>query len=130
LLALSRPGDTGPVVVIEVPGFDAVVLRCDATVPRDAFGDRVWDNPALDAAASGGAIINVSSVHQVIPKPRFLGYSVSKGGTFTGPGIAELLHSATIGICGGVTVDQLAHAVPSFPTVSEVWLELLQAYGL
>jgi glucose 1-dehydrogenase len=28
----------------------------------------------------GGAIVNVSSVHQVIPKPRFLGYSVSKGG--------------------------------------------------
>jgi glucose 1-dehydrogenase len=27
-----------------------------------------------------GAIVNVSSVHQVIPKPRFLGYSVSKGG--------------------------------------------------
>ena len=27
-----------------------------------------------------GVIINVSSVHQVIPKPRFLGYSVSKGG--------------------------------------------------
>jgi glucose 1-dehydrogenase len=28
----------------------------------------------------GGAIVNVSSVHQLIPKPRFLGYSVSKGG--------------------------------------------------
>lgn len=28
----------------------------------------------------GGAIVNVSSVHQVIPKPRFVGYSVSKGG--------------------------------------------------
>ena len=27
-----------------------------------------------------GAIVNVSSVHQLIPKPRFLGYSVSKGG--------------------------------------------------
>jgi len=27
-----------------------------------------------------GAIINVSSVHQIIPKPRFLSYSVSKGG--------------------------------------------------
>lgn len=27
-----------------------------------------------------GAIINVSSVHQVIPKPRFIGYAVSKGG--------------------------------------------------
>lgn len=27
-----------------------------------------------------GAIVNVSSVHQIIPKPRFVGYSVSKGG--------------------------------------------------
>ena len=27
-----------------------------------------------------GSIVNISSVHQVIPKPRFLGYSVSKGG--------------------------------------------------
>ena len=27
-----------------------------------------------------GAIVNISSVHQVIPKPKFLGYSVSKGG--------------------------------------------------
>jgi dihydrolipoamide dehydrogenase len=52
------------------------------------------------------------------------------GATFTGPGIAELLHSATVAICGGVTVDQLQHAVPSFPTVSEVWLHLLEAYGL
>jgi glucose 1-dehydrogenase len=32
------------------------------------------------AAGQPGVIINVSSVHQVIPKPRFLGYSVSKGG--------------------------------------------------
>jgi glucose 1-dehydrogenase len=28
----------------------------------------------------GGAVVNVSSVHQLIPKPRFAGYSVSKGG--------------------------------------------------
>ncbi len=28
----------------------------------------------------GGVIVNVSSVHQVIPKPNYLGYSVSKGG--------------------------------------------------
>ena len=47
-----------------------------------------------------------------------------------GPGIQELLHSATVAICGGVTVDRLRHAVPSFPTVSEVWLHLLEAYGL
>jgi pyruvate/2-oxoglutarate dehydrogenase complex dihydrolipoamide dehydrogenase (E3) component len=52
------------------------------------------------------------------------------GATFTGPGLQELLHSATIAITGAVTVDRLWHAVPSFPTVSEVWLHLLEAYGL
>jgi dihydrolipoamide dehydrogenase len=52
------------------------------------------------------------------------------GATFTGPGLQELLHSATVAVCGGVTVDQLRHAVPSFPTVSEVWLHLIEAYGL
>ena len=52
------------------------------------------------------------------------------GATFTGPGVQELLHSATVAICGEVSVDRLWHAVPSFPTVSEVWLYLLEAYGL
>ncbi len=52
------------------------------------------------------------------------------GATFTGPGIQELLHSATIAIAGEVTLDRLWHAVPAFPTVSEVWLHLLEAYGL
>jgi dihydrolipoamide dehydrogenase len=52
------------------------------------------------------------------------------GATFTGPALQELLHSATIAIAGNVTLDQLWHAVPSFPTVSEVWLRLLEAYGL
>jgi pyruvate/2-oxoglutarate dehydrogenase complex dihydrolipoamide dehydrogenase (E3) component len=52
------------------------------------------------------------------------------GATFTGPGTADLLHSATVAIAGEVTLDRLWHAVPSFPTVSEVWLRLLEAYGL
>jgi pyruvate/2-oxoglutarate dehydrogenase complex dihydrolipoamide dehydrogenase (E3) component len=52
------------------------------------------------------------------------------GATFTGPGVAELLHSATIAIVGEVPLDRLWHAVPSFPTVSEVWLRLLEEYGL
>ena len=52
------------------------------------------------------------------------------GATFTGPGIQELLHSATVAIAGEVTLDRLWHAVPSFPTVSEVWLRLLEQYGL
>jgi pyruvate/2-oxoglutarate dehydrogenase complex dihydrolipoamide dehydrogenase (E3) component len=52
------------------------------------------------------------------------------GATFTGPGTAELLHSATIAIVAKVPLRELWHAVPSFPTLSEVWLKLLEAYGL
>jgi dihydrolipoamide dehydrogenase len=52
------------------------------------------------------------------------------GATFTGPGVGELLHAATIAIAGEVPLDVLWHAVPSFPTISEVWLRLLEQYGL
>ena len=52
------------------------------------------------------------------------------GATFVGPALAELLHSATVAIAGRVPVDWLRHAVPSFPTVSEVWLTLLTEYGV
>lgn len=50
------------------------------------------------------------------------------GATFVGPGIGELLHSATIAVAGEVPIDRLWHAVPSYPTISEVWLRLLEAY--
>jgi pyruvate/2-oxoglutarate dehydrogenase complex dihydrolipoamide dehydrogenase (E3) component len=50
------------------------------------------------------------------------------GATFVGPGVAELVHAATIAIVAEVTVDQLWHAVPSFPTLSELWLRLLEAH--
>ncbi|WP_248962858.1 dihydrolipoyl dehydrogenase family protein [Sphaerisporangium perillae] len=52
------------------------------------------------------------------------------GVTFAGPDTAELLHSATIAVTAEVPLERLWHAVPSFPTVSEVWLRLLEAYGL
>jgi pyruvate/2-oxoglutarate dehydrogenase complex dihydrolipoamide dehydrogenase (E3) component len=52
------------------------------------------------------------------------------GATFTGPDVQELLHSATIAIVADAPLDTLWHAVPSFPTVSEVWLRLLETYGL
>ena len=48
----------------------------------------------------------------------------------TEPGVQELLHSATIAVIGEVPLERLWHCVPSFPTVSEVWLRLLEAYGL
>lgn len=52
------------------------------------------------------------------------------GATFTGPGVGEMLHAATIAVVGEVPLDRLWHAVPAFPTVSEVWLRLMEAYGL
>jgi dihydrolipoamide dehydrogenase len=48
------------------------------------------------------------------------------GATFVGPDVAELLHSATVAIVGEVPLSRLWHAVPSFPTISEVWLRLLE----
>ncbi|MFD9357748.1 dihydrolipoyl dehydrogenase family protein [Streptomyces sp. NPDC060031] len=50
------------------------------------------------------------------------------GATFVGPGAAELLHAATIAVAGEVPIERLWHAVPAFPTISEVWLRLLEAY--
>ena len=49
------------------------------------------------------------------------------GATFTGVDVAESLHAATIAVIGEVSIDRLAHAVPCFPTRSEVWLNLLEA---
>jgi dihydrolipoamide dehydrogenase len=51
------------------------------------------------------------------------------GATFTGPEIDNLLHSATIAVSARVPLSRLWHAVPSYPTVSEVWLRLLEGYG-
>jgi dihydrolipoamide dehydrogenase len=52
------------------------------------------------------------------------------GCTFVGRNVGELLHSATIAVVGEVPLERLWHAVPSYPTISEVWLRLLEAYGL
>ena len=52
------------------------------------------------------------------------------GATITGAEVAEALHAATIAVVGEVPLDDLWHAVPAFPTRSELWLRLLEAYGL
>jgi dihydrolipoamide dehydrogenase len=50
------------------------------------------------------------------------------GLTLVGPGATELLHAATIAVAGQVPIARLWHAVPCFPTISELWLRLLEAY--
>jgi pyruvate/2-oxoglutarate dehydrogenase complex dihydrolipoamide dehydrogenase (E3) component len=52
------------------------------------------------------------------------------GMTLTGHGVGETIHAATIAVAGEVTLDRLWHAVPSYPTISEIWLRLLETYGL
>ncbi len=51
------------------------------------------------------------------------------GATFTGFETAELLHAATIAVVGEIPLALLRHAVAAYPTRSEVWLKLLEAYG-
>ena len=55
--------------------------------------------------------------------------NVLVGATFVGPTAGEMLHAATIAIVGGVTLNTLWHAVPAFPTMSELWLRFLKSYG-
>ena len=76
------------------------------------------------AAAWGQGIDNTSQL--VIDRER----RVVVGATFVGPQVGEMIHAATIAIVGEVTLDQLWHAVPSFPTMSEMWLRFLEAYGM
>jgi len=52
------------------------------------------------------------------------------GVTFAGPGVGDLIHAATVAVVGQVPLDRLWHAVPSYPTISEIWLRLLETYGL
>ena len=52
------------------------------------------------------------------------------GATITGHEVAEFLQAATIAVVGEVTLERLFHAVPAFPTRSEIWLYLLEELGV
>ncbi len=51
------------------------------------------------------------------------------GLTLVGPEVGEMIHAATIAVVAGVPIARLWHAVPSYPTMSEIWLRLLETYG-
>ncbi|QRP44271.1 NAD(P)/FAD-dependent oxidoreductase [Amycolatopsis sp. FDAARGOS 1241] len=105
---------------------DPEVASVGLTEARDGSADRVVD---IDIAVAGSALHAdgyAGKARMVVDTER----GVVLGVTFVGPDVAELLHSATIAVVGEVPLDRLWHAVPSFPTISEVWLRLLEAYGL
>lgn len=84
-----------------------------------------YDSKSIAAATTRGTD-TIGTNQLVIDDDRH----VVVGATFVGPDSGELLHSATIAIVGEVPLDRLWHAVPSFPTMSELWLRFLEALGL
>jgi dihydrolipoamide dehydrogenase len=111
-----------PQVVFTDPQIASVGLTEAAARER---GLDVW-TAAQDLSAVAGASL-VSDAYRgwaklVVDADR----AVVVGATFVGPDVAELLHSATVAVVGEVPLDRLWHAVPAYPTVSEVWLRLLE----
>ncbi|OAP61397.1 hypothetical protein AYL99_03600 [Fonsecaea erecta] len=54
--------------------------------------------------------------------------NVLVGATFVGREVGDLLHGSTVAIVGQVPLDRLRHAVPSFPTRSEIYGMLLEKW--
>jgi dihydrolipoamide dehydrogenase len=51
------------------------------------------------------------------------------GVTFVGQDVADLIQAATVAVVAQVPLERLWHAVPAYPTISEIWLRLLETYG-
>ncbi len=105
----------------------ATVGRTQAQAGADGLDTRAVDDGIGSVAGAalradgytGHARIIVDTARRVIV-----------GATLVGPDVGALIHAATIAIVGEVPLERLWHAVPAYPTVSEIWLRLLEAYGL
>ncbi|WP_128977015.1 dihydrolipoyl dehydrogenase family protein [Streptomyces roseicoloratus] len=113
-----------PQVVFTDPEVAAVGLSLAAA---QAAGHRVRAVD-LDMTSVAGAGLYAQGyrgrARMVVDRDR----EVVLGVTFVGSGVGELLHSATVAVAGEVPIARLWHAVPSYPTLSEAWLRLLEAY--
>ena len=120
-VALAAPV---PRVVFTDPQVAAVGLT-EEEARQQGLDVRTVATP-LESVA--GAVVRGDAVVGACQLVVEVGRGVLVGATLVGPEIGELLHSATVAIVGEVPVSRLRHAVPSFPTMSEVWLELVKAY--
>jgi len=123
---ITEDGARSPQVIFTDPQVASVGYSLAAA--REAGIDaRAIDLSTQETA--GGSFYGRESPAQT----RFVvdeGRGVLAGATFVGPDISEFLHAATIAVVGAVPLERLAHAVPSFPTRSEVWLNFLEAASL
>jgi dihydrolipoamide dehydrogenase len=112
-----------PQVVFTDPEV-ASVGRTEAQA-RDAGLDiRVVDLPIAVAGSALQADGYDGAARMIVDESR----GVLVGATFVGQDVAEMLHAATVAVVGEVPLHRLWHAVPAYPTISEVWLRLLEAY--
>ena len=115
-----------PQVIFTMPEVASVGLSA-ARAEQAGYRVRVVD---YDLGNVGGAALLADGytgrARIVVDEDR----RVLVGATLAGPGVGEMIHAATVAIAGEVPLERLWHAVPSFPTVSEVWLRLLETYGL
>ncbi|WP_241681290.1 dihydrolipoyl dehydrogenase family protein [Pseudactinotalea terrae] len=114
-----------PQVVFTEPEVASVGLTAKAA-EEAGYRTRVIDQ---DLGAIAGASLRedgyAGQARMVVDTDR----EVLLGATFVGPDVADLLQAATIAVVGEVPLARLWHAVPAYPTVSEIWLRLLEAYG-
>ena len=115
-----------PQVVFTDPEVSAVGLTHAGAVAA-GLRVRAVDYEIADVAGAGLTADGYRGhARMVVDEDR----GVIVGVTFTGPGVGDLIHAATVAVVGEVPLDRLWHAVPSYPTVSEIWLRLLETYGL
>ena len=123
---LRSDGGQSPRVIFTDPQVGAVGLTLGAA---QEAGIKVRHVDVETSGNAGGSFIGhgaPGTSRLVVDEQR----RVVVGATITGAEIAEALHAATIAVVAEVSLDDLWHAVPSFPTRSELWLRLLEAYGL
>jgi pyruvate/2-oxoglutarate dehydrogenase complex dihydrolipoamide dehydrogenase (E3) component len=126
-LPSTADGSRSPRVIFTDPHVAAVGYTLDAA-RQDGLNVRAVDVPTQGSAGASfyGRDDARGTTRLVVDDDR----GVIVGATFTGPEIAEFLHAATIAVVGEVPLERLFHAVPAFPTRSEVWLYLLEALGI
>jgi len=122
---LRSDGRLSPRVIFTEPQV-AAVGHTLASAEKEGLNVRSADRPV--GANAGGSFVGhdaPGTARLILDEDR----QVLVGATFTGVDVAEFLHAATIAIIGEVPLERLRHAVPSFPTRSEVWLYLLADLG-
>jgi pyruvate/2-oxoglutarate dehydrogenase complex dihydrolipoamide dehydrogenase (E3) component len=123
---MRSDGAASPRVIFTDPQVGAVGLTLAAA---QEAGLRVRTVEVETSGNAGGSFVGKGApgtARLVVDEDR----GIVVGATITGAEIAEALHAATIAVVGEVPLDDLWHAVPAFPTRSELWLRLLEAYGL